>query len=914
MGAVYQAWDQELGIALALKVILPGIADSAAAREMEQRFKRELLLARQVTHKNVVRIHDMGEIDGIKYITMSYVDGSDLATILKEQRKLPIPRTLRIIRQVISGLTAAHDAGIVHRDLKPANIMIDAKDDEALIMDFGIARMAEAGVSDRASESLPSDDPRYKTTVSLGGETMFGAVVGTYQYMAPEQAQGLQVGPRADIYALGLIVYDTLVGPVRSEAAPRLSDELNARMKAAPPPISTIDPSIPEPLSRIVSRCLEPDPAARFQSTGALADALGDLDEDGKPLPITRRLSLRQVAALILPLLIVLLAALWFLQPQPPPVKPDPVSVVIADFHNGAGDPAFDRTLEPMIKLALEDADFITAYGRAEISRGLGVHPPDVLDSAAAREIALSQGLGVVLTGDVERKGGGYELSMTASHAVAGDVIGTFQGDAADKDKVLGVAAKLATEIRDALGDQTSDSAQLFAMEALSSTSLDVVREYAGAMEALSDSKFEQSLAGFSKAVDLDPSFGLAYAGMAIASRNLDKQQDAENYVKEALRHLDGMTERERYRTRGLFYMVTGDQRACVKEYSDLIARYSQDAAARNNLALCSTYLRDMPTALEEMRQVVKILPNRPVYRENLALYAAYGSDFPTAEQEAQKIDPPGLFGSLALAFGQLGQGQVTPAAQTYESLTKFDALGVSYAASGLADLALYMGRLSDAARLFEQGAASDEKREDRYRAASKLAALAHTQLLRGRKQAALAAAEKALADSSAVKIRFLTARVFVEAGEFDRAQKLSDDLAAEFQAEPRAYARIIEAEIALKQGNVRPAVTALNDANALLDTWIGHYDLGLAYLAAEAYPQADSEFDRCLARRGEAMALFLDEEPSYGYFPPVYYYQGRAREGLGSGFRDSYGKYLDIRGQAGEDPLLAEARRRAGK
>ena len=154
---------------------------------------------------------------------------------------------------------------------------------------------------------------------------------------------------------------------------------------------------------------------------------------------------------------------------------------------------------------------------------------------------------------------------------------------------MLGVTTRLATTVRQALGDDTSDSAQRFAMETLSATSLDVVRDYAGAMDALSRSRFEDARRGFSKAVERDPNFGLAYAGMAIASRNVDQQQDAEKYIKEAVRHLDGMTERERYRTRGLFYYLTSDYQACVKEYGDLIARYSGDAAARNNLALCLT-------------------------------------------------------------------------------------------------------------------------------------------------------------------------------------------------------------------------------------------------------------------------------------------------------------------------------------
>jgi eukaryotic-like serine/threonine-protein kinase len=147
MGAVYQVWDAELGQGVALKVIRPEAAgDAEAVREMERRFKQELVLARQVTHKNVVRIHDLGEINGIKYITMPYLEGSDLATVLKRDGKLALPVALPIIRDVVAGLVAAHEAGIVHRDLKPANIMLVGT--HAIIRDFGIARSASGEAPD----------------------------------------------------------------------------------------------------------------------------------------------------------------------------------------------------------------------------------------------------------------------------------------------------------------------------------------------------------------------------------------------------------------------------------------------------------------------------------------------------------------------------------------------------------------------------------------------------------------------------------------------------------------------------------------------------------------------------------------------------------------------------------------------
>ena len=153
MGAVYQAFDHELGVAVAIKVIRPAAqSDETAAKELEQRFKRELVLARQVTHKYVVRIHDIGEIGGIKYLTMPYVEGETLAHVLRRAGTLPLPRAIRIATQIAQGLAAAHEKGVIHRDLKPENIMIEQKSDspipggggDALIMDFGIARSSGA--------------------------------------------------------------------------------------------------------------------------------------------------------------------------------------------------------------------------------------------------------------------------------------------------------------------------------------------------------------------------------------------------------------------------------------------------------------------------------------------------------------------------------------------------------------------------------------------------------------------------------------------------------------------------------------------------------------------------------------------------------------------------------------------------
>jgi hypothetical protein len=263
------------------------------------------------------------------------------------------------------------------------------------------------------------------------------------------------------------------------------------------------------------------------------------------------------------------------------------------------------------------------------------------------------------------------------------------------------------------------------------------------------------------------------------------------------------------------------------------------------------------------------------------------------------------------LAFAQLGKGQVAQAGETYQKLERINA---STARTGLADVALYEGRFNDAARILEQGAAADAAAKYPDRAALKLAALSYTRMLQGQKKQAVAAAEAALGNSQTIKIRFLAGLSFAANGEA-RAAELAKGLANELQPEPQAYGKLIEGEIALQMGDSRRAIQLFTEGNNLLDTWIGRFELGKAYLEAKAFPEADSEFDRCLKRRGEALALFLDESPTYGFFPPVYYYLGRAREGMNSsGFPDFYRTYLSIREKAGEDPLLADARKRLGQ
>jgi tetratricopeptide (TPR) repeat protein len=633
--------------------------------------------------------------------------------------------------------------------------------------------------------------------------------------------------------------------------------------------------------------------------------------------PVLRIANIAAFAAIALVLLISA-TVFWLREPSRSTGSAGrpPITVFIADFTNNTGDTVFNGTLEPIVKIALESTGFITAYDRTQLGN-MGPQAVSVgLDERAAQQIASRQGGSVVVSGSLNRLGNNYLLSIKAAQAT-GESIRTVD-TTSSKEQVLVAATKLAASVRQALGDESSASAQGSAMKTLTATPLEAVHEYATAMDALSNGKPQDALRGFSKAINIDPNFGLAYAAMARAAVNLGQEQDAENYLKQALSHLDLMTEFERYRTRGFYYFLIRDYQKCAEEYGVLISKFPSDGTAHSNLALCWSRLRDMSKALKAAQRAVEFQPLRPGFVLNLSVYASYAGDFQTGEREARQViqlDPSYAPAYNALAFAQIGQGQLAPAAETYGMLEKMGKpFASSDAAAGLADLALYEGRFADAVRVFEQGVAADVAAKYSDRAAAKLAGLAYTHLSRGQKTLAVTAAENALASSKAVKIRFLTGRILAAAGNTARAQGLAADLASEPQREAQAYAKLIEGEIDLANGELKKAIEALTEANKLVDTWIGRFDLGRAYLEAGAFAEADSEFDQCIKRRGEALALFLDESPTYGYFPLVYYYLGRVREGFRSpDYAESYRTYLLIRGRAAEDPLLSEVRKRIG-
>ncbi len=248
MGAVYKARDRELDRVVAVKVVRP---EYSSHRETVWRLKQELILARQVTHHNVIRIFDIGlSDDGRRFISMEYVEGRDLRTILRERRKLAPTEAAKLFHQALEGLEAAHNEGVIHRDLKPQNVLVEPGG-RVVLMDFGVARALDAG-----------------------GMTRTGVLVGTPDYMSPEQAMGEKLDTRSDLFSAGVVLYELLTGVTPYHEKTMMATLIRRTTERAVPP-RTLDASIPQYLSDIVARCLEIDREARYQTTGEI---LRDLD------------------------------------------------------------------------------------------------------------------------------------------------------------------------------------------------------------------------------------------------------------------------------------------------------------------------------------------------------------------------------------------------------------------------------------------------------------------------------------------------------------------------------------------------------------------------------------------------------------------------------------------------------------
>jgi serine/threonine protein kinase len=358
MGRVYKVFDTKINEKVALKLIKPEIASD---RETLERFSNEMKLARKIGHRNVCRMFDLGEADGLHFLTMEYVHGEDLKSMVRMSGILSIGAVLSVGKQVADGLAEAHRLGIVHRDLKPQNVMID-KGGNAKVMDFGIARSI-----------------REK---SITGP---GVMVGTPEYMSPGQAEAGEIDERTDLYSLGVILYEMTTGHVPFEGETALSIAMKHKAEVPRDP-QELNPTVPDNLSGVILKCIEKSPGKRYTSA---AEVRSELEKIEKGIPTTERVApeskpstsrevtvkFRPIKAISVALGIVFLVAsglvFWkVVLKKPIPLLPEQKrSIAIISFENQTGDNAYDylsKVIPNLLITSLEQSGYfrVTTWER----------------------------------------------------------------------------------------------------------------------------------------------------------------------------------------------------------------------------------------------------------------------------------------------------------------------------------------------------------------------------------------------------------------------------------------------------------------------------------------------------------------------------------------------------------------------
>ncbi len=624
MGRVYKVLDTELNEKIALKLLRPELA---ADTEAVERFRHELKAARQVAHKNVCRMFDIGRSEGAPYITMEYVHGEDLKRLIRKIGQVPPGRAVSIARQIAEGLAEAHGHGIVHRDLKPQNIMVD-EGGNVHIMDFGIARSLEKK-----------------------GLTGAGVMIGTPEYMSPEQVEGKAVDARSDIYSLGVILYEMTAGRVPFEGDTPFTIGVKHKSEAPQDPRHH-NPGIPDGLAGLILQCLEKDREKRPQSAAGLAAELGAVEQGlpttqrvaPKPRPhtskqVTVTFDVKKIAVpFVAGVLVVATALVLFLVVLKKHIavtsSGKPLLAVLY-FKNQTGDPSLDEWRTALPSLVIADLYQSRYIDVASDSQMYGVLKELGLASAAAyspedlKRVAEKTHATHLLGGTLTRAGTSFRINTTLEDAATGKVLSAEmvqgEGEASFHTMVDELGRKVKAGLRLTSSEIASDVDK--DVGKITSASPEAYKLYAQGRVYHMDRDYKSSVALMEKAVAIDPGFAMAYRSMSTAYANMGYRAKAEENRQKAMALTDRVSDRERWLVEGTYYWrseATYDK--ALQAFGKVLSLYPDDPVANNGVALVYGYVDEPEKAVGPYERIVA-QPGAPYlnYGNLVAVYCRLG-------------------------------------------------------------------------------------------------------------------------------------------------------------------------------------------------------------------------------------------------------------------------------------------------
>ena len=880
MGAVYKAQDMEVDRTVALKLIRPELASNPA---ILARFKQELLTASQVTHKNVIRIYDIAEADGVKFITMEYVEGDDLRRILTNAGKLPIERVVEIVRQVCLALEAAHSAGIIHRDLKPQNIMEDAKTGRILVMDFGLAR-----------------------TMGGDGMTQTGALLGTIEYMSPEQSMGKALDQRSDIFAVGLIFYELLIGKTPYKADTAMASLLRRNQERAVP-AAELDATVPKALSDIVSKCLERDLEHRYQN---VQEILYDLEafqgakptlasitlpkiiEPPKPATHWKWIGIGALAVAMLAGGLAFKAGVFHSTGSiTGDVKGPELSLAILPFQNSTQDPALDQygsNLADLLATAVGQSAHLRTVSPDrlhEVLTDLHITAGTAFDPSMLANVATNSNADNLVWGKYFKDGDKIQVQATVRD-IKQKRDATVEVKAANPNDISATVTQLAEQIRQKLALSEDVQKELKASSFQpSSKSSAALNAYMQGVQLRRQGKNLEAVKQFQAAVGSDPEFALAYSRLAETNSALGHDPEAEQASRKAVELDSQLPIGEKYLIEANHARVMKDNKQAIEKYEKLAANSPNDSDVQT--ALGSLYLET--GQFDKARgQYSKLLKNDP---NNLpALLQAGWLEVQDGKPQAG-LDSLSKAQNLAITLDNDEQK-----AQVYQ------ALGVAYDG---------MNKYDEALENVQKSLDINKKLNNKSAMSGNYAEIGDIQMYLGKPELALTAYNESLkirteigAKKEAANTLISIGSLYEDRGEYDKALDMyKQSLQTQRDAGDLSLMAVCLNNIGnvyLAKGQGEDALTYYQQAlqfrqklNNPADTADTLHDLGEAYTKTAQYDQAMNSFMDALKLRrsaNDAHNVALDQH-SMGI---VFLYQGRFGPSVGNlndsvqGFRNA--------------------------
>jgi eukaryotic-like serine/threonine-protein kinase len=895
MGTVYQARDSRLNRMVAIK--------TSDAR-FSQRFERETRAVAALNHPHICTLYDVGP----NYLVMEYVEGEPL------EGPMPVTMALRLAIQIADALQAAHAKGIIHRDLKPGNILVTKSG--VKILDFGLAKMEETGF---IQEGLPRTQSR----------TEEGTIIGTASYMSPEQAQGLAVDARSDIFSFGAVLYEMLTGKRAFHGDTKLSI-LSAILTNEPESASSIRKEIPPELERIISRCLRKDPVRRFQHMDDLKVALEEVKEESDSGAAAAKAARPRfggwkTALAGVGVVAILAAAGLFWASRRGHTLTDRDTIVLTDFTNTTGEAIFDDTLRQALAIQLEQSPFLNVLSDRRVAdtlRLMNRQPDERITQAIGREICIRTGSKALLVGSIAGFGNNYAIGLRAADCQSGDSLASVQTEADSREHVLRAVSDASTRLRGKLGESLASIQKLDTpLEEATTPSLEALKAYSLGMKA----EWKQGgepLPLFQRAVEIDPNFAAAYAGMADRYWEIDEAGLAAEYSRKAYNLRDKVSERERLNIEGKYYwFATGDLGKAAQTDELWKQTYPRDSSARNFLGVLSLTLGNREKGLEELREEV-LLDSNDFWAHN---------DLGVAYELFNRLDEAEAVWKRAETLSN-GDNEMLLQNRYVVAFLKGEAAQMAHLASsamgkpGAEDLLLAMqadtagwyGKLKDAHELTKRAMDSARHNSAKERAAVYQAAEALREVGSGRREAARAEARAALRLAPNRDVRDVAALALAMAGDTPAAEKLAAELDRDYPQDTlvqKYWLPAIRAEIALEHRDPNRAIELLQVAsNIELGVMVAGNEstvaLCPAYVRGEAY---------LMLRDGGRAAVEFQKLIDYPGVVESFPWGALARLGLARAYavqgdtvkaRRAYGDFLAIWNNADPDvPILKQAK-----